>query len=101
MNPVDAAARGLKDGDMTQVTNQYGTLEVPVRITLRVMPSVAALGQGAWYAPNKSRLDANGNPIDEGGCINTVTRYQPSPYAKGNPQHTNRVQVKAKQGSRS
>ena len=96
MNPVDAAARGLKDGDLTQVTNQYGTLEVPVRITLRVMPNVAALGQGAWYAPNKSRVDANNNPIDEGGCINTVTRYQPSPYAKGNPQHTNRVQVKAK-----
>jgi anaerobic dimethyl sulfoxide reductase subunit A len=96
MNPKDAEARGLSNGSIVKVFNQYGTLEVPVKTTMRVMPGVAALGQGAWYAPNKARPDANGNPIDEGGCINTITRYQPSPYAKGNPQHTNRVQIAAK-----
>ncbi|MEZ9821633.1 DMSO/selenate family reductase complex A subunit [Shewanella sp. 10N.286.45.A1] len=94
MNPVDAQERGLSDGDLVRVSSAYGTLEVPVKITIRVMPRVAALGQGAWYAPNLNRLDEQGRPIDEGGCLNTVTHYQPSPYAKGNPQHTNRVQVR-------
>jgi anaerobic dimethyl sulfoxide reductase subunit A len=31
--------------------------------------------------------------VDIGGCINTLTKYHPSPVSKGNPQHTNRVQV--------
>ena len=31
--------------------------------------------------------------IDRGGCINTLTAYKPSPYAKANPSHTNLVEV--------
>ncbi|EEJ6150056.1 dimethyl sulfoxide reductase subunit A, partial [Salmonella enterica subsp. enterica serovar Oranienburg] len=43
--------------------------------------------QGAW-----TRLDGNG--VDVGGCINTLTSHHPSPLAKGNPQHTNLVEIK-------
>jgi anaerobic dimethyl sulfoxide reductase subunit A len=50
------------------------------------MPGVVSLPQGAWYAP-----DSRG--VDQGGCANTLTAYHPSPLAKGNPQHTNLVQV--------
>lgn len=94
MNPIDANARGLAQGDTVHVWSQRGTIEVPVRITPRVAPGVAALGQGAWYTPDPSgRVGPSGHVIDIGGCINTLTRYQPSPAAKGNPQHTNRVQI--------
>ena len=31
--------------------------------------------------------------IDRGGCINTLTAYKPSPFAKANPSHTNLVEV--------
>ncbi len=95
MNPVDANARSLSQGDTVYVWSQRGTIEVPVRITPRVAPGVAALGQGAWYTPDPSgKVGPSGHIVDIGGCINTLTRYQPSPVAKGNPQHTNRVQIR-------
>lgn len=94
MNPQDAHARGLEQGVTVHVWSQRGTIELPVRITPRIAPGVAALGQGAWYQPDPSgRVGPSGHVIDIGGCINTLTRYQPSPSAKGNPQHTNRVQI--------
>ena len=93
MNPTDALGRGLRSGDKVQMWNDRGTVELPVRITPRVAPGVVALGQGAWYQPDIARIGRSGHPIDVGGCINTLTRYQPSPFAKGNPQHTNRVQI--------
>ncbi|MDI4701497.1 hypothetical protein MJI37_22780 [Salmonella enterica subsp. enterica serovar Cerro] len=34
------------------------------------------------------------NGVDVGGCINTLTSHHPSPLAKGNPQHTNLVEIK-------
>ena len=35
----------------------------------------------------------NGDRVDKGGSINTLTTLRPSPLAKGNPQHTNICQV--------
>ncbi|MDO6620952.1 DMSO/selenate family reductase complex A subunit [Shewanella sp. 6_MG-2023] len=94
MNPKDAYARGLEQGAKVHVWSKRGTIELPVRITPRVAPGVAALGQGAWYTPDPAgKVGPSGHIVDVGGCINTLTRYQPSPAAKGNPQHTNRVQI--------
>ncbi len=94
MNPKDALSRGLSDGDTVYVYNDRGTIELPVKLTPRVAPGVCALGQGAWYKPEPSgKVGPSGHVIDIGGCLNTLTKYHPSPLAKGNPQHTNRVQV--------
>lgn len=46
------------------------------------------MGQGAWHEANMS-----GDKIDHGGCVNTLTTLRPSPLAKGNPQHTNLVEI--------
>jgi len=86
MNPLDAEARGIKLGDMVYVYNDRGRIKLPVKVTPRIMPGVISVPQGAWYKPN-----ADG--VDEGGCVNTLTKLHPSPLAKGNPQHTNLVQV--------
>ena len=86
INPLDAEKREIGHGDMVKVFNQFGTVEVRAKVTPCIMPGVLSLPQGAWYAP-----DANG--IDKGGCINTLTSQRPSPLAKGNPQHTNLVDV--------
>ncbi|MGP4879288.1 hypothetical protein ACTXQV_46190, partial [Klebsiella pneumoniae] len=51
-----------------------------------MMPGVVALGEGAWYNPDASR-------VDQAGSINVLTTQRPSPLAKGNPSHTNLVQV--------
>lgn len=86
MNPADAAERGLTDGEEVLVWNDRGRIRIPVHITDRIMPGVTGLSQGAWYRP-----DAQGT--DTGGCINTLTSQRPTPYARGNPQHTNLVEV--------
>lgn len=86
LNPEDAAQRGIAEGDEVLVFNARGKLCIKAHVTERVMPGVAAMAQGAWYAP-----DAEG--VDRGGCINTLTSLRPTPYARGNPQHTNLVEV--------
>ncbi|MBN3190821.1 molybdopterin-dependent oxidoreductase [Pectobacterium brasiliense] len=86
INPIDAAARQLKSGDRVRVFNDRGVVEIPCKVTQRILPGVAAMPQGAW-----TRLDSMG--VDVGGCINTLTSQEPSPLAKGNPQHTNLVEI--------
>jgi DmsA/YnfE family anaerobic dimethyl sulfoxide reductase A subunit len=86
LNPIDAEKRGLAHGDLAKVYNDRGQTLAKVKITQRIMPGVASLPQGAWFDPDS-------DDIDQGGCINALTRDFPSPLAKGNPQHTNRVEV--------
>lgn len=86
INPEDAEARQLKNGERVHVYNQRGRLAVNIKITSRIIPGVVAMPQGAWYDPDEQG-------VDQGGCINTLTKYHPTPLAKGNPQHTNLVQI--------
>lgn len=87
IHPQDAAGLELTDGDLAAVWNDRGELHVPVRLTERIMPGVAALSQGAWYKPDE-------HGIDHGGSINVLTSQHPTPLAKGNPQHTNLVAIR-------
>ncbi|KFZ37629.1 hypothetical protein HR45_09405 [Shewanella mangrovi] len=83
VNPKDAD--GFADGDWVIVESLRGKIKVRAKVTNRVMPGVTSMPQGAWFSPN--------GDVDEGGCINTLTAYRPSPIAKANPQHTNRVRI--------
>ncbi len=86
MNTLDADARNIKNGDMVKVFNDRGVVRVPAYVTNRLRPGVTSLPQGAWFTPDE-------NGVDIRGCTNTLTKYHPTPFAKGNPQHTNLVQV--------
>ena len=86
MNVVDAQRLGVRHGDLVKVFNDRGVVHVRVKVTPRIMPGVLSLPQGAWYAPDK-------NGVDLGACINTLTKTHFTPVAKGNPQHTNLVDV--------
>ena len=86
IHPRDAAERGIENGDMVLVFNDRGRLRLPARVTERIMPGVAAVAQGAWYRPESDGTDAGGN-------INVLTSQRPTPLAKGNPQHTNLVEI--------
>ena len=88
INPADAAERGIEQGDTVRVENQFGAMELLAKVTPRVIPGTVACAQGAWHD-----ADMNGDRVDKGGCINTLTTHRPSPFAKGNPQHTNICQV--------
>jgi len=86
INPVDARARGINDGDVIRVFNDRGILQATCRVSNRIMPGVIDVPQGAWYAP-----DADG--VDMGGCVNTLTSERWTPIAFGNAQHTIMCQV--------
>ncbi|EPN9539181.1 dimethylsulfoxide reductase subunit A [Cronobacter malonaticus] len=86
INRQDAQARGINDGDLVRVWNARGEARIEAKVTPRIMPGVVALSEGAWYQP-----DAEG--VDHAGSINVLTTQRPSPLAKGNPSHSNLVQL--------
>jgi anaerobic dimethyl sulfoxide reductase subunit A len=87
VNPVDAAARGLRTGDLARVFNARGELRIPCRVTTRIMPGVIAIPQGAWWTPGE-------DGVDRGGSVNVLTSERWTPLAFGNAQHTVMVEMK-------
>jgi anaerobic dimethyl sulfoxide reductase subunit A len=66
INPVDAEARGIKDGDQIYVYNGRGKVAITAWVTERIIPGVVSIFEGAWYSPDK-------DGIDRGACANTLT----------------------------
>ena len=66
INPADAAARGIADGDVVRVFNDRGACLAGARVTDAVRPGVVQLPSGAWYDPaepdSDGSLDKHGNP---------------------------------------
>ena len=87
IHPEDAAPRGISTGDTVDVFNDRGTVRISAVVTDRICRGVCAMPQGAWFTPDKKGTDLR-------GCINVLTSHRPTPLAKGNPQHTNLVEVK-------
>ncbi len=87
LNPIDASARGIKDGDEIMVFNKRGALVLPCRVTLRIMPGVVDIPQGAWYMPDK-------DGVDHGGNVNILTSHRWTPLAFGTAQQTIMVEIK-------
>ena len=84
INPADADARGIATDDLVEASNRFGTLRLPAHVTDDVIAGTIVMPQGAWWQAE----DAGAEPVDVGGCINTLTTSRPSPLAFGNPQHT-------------
>ena len=67
INPGDAAARGIKDGDIVRVYNERGSVLCGALVFERVMPGAVSIDHGArtdYIIPGK---------LDRGGAINTIT----------------------------
>ncbi|AGK56048.1 DMSO/selenate family reductase complex A subunit [Bacillus sp. 1NLA3E] len=86
INPIDAKARSISDGDRAKVFNGRGEIVIDVKVTNRIVPGVVAIPQGGWYSPNDKG-------IDQRGAVNVLTNQRPTALAKANPQLTNLVQV--------
>jgi anaerobic dimethyl sulfoxide reductase subunit A len=86
INTQDAEVRSIRSGDRVKVFNSRGIVSLPAKVTVRVMPGVVSIPQGAWWTPDE-------NGTDTRGCVNTLTKYRPTPLAFGNPSHTCLVQI--------
>lgn len=63
LNPADAAARGLRDGDVAIVRSPQGSLLAGVIVTDALLPGVAQMHTGSWYDPSAPHIAdcVNGN----------------------------------------
>ena len=62
LNEADAAARGIAHGDVVELFNGRGRCLAAAVPTADLMPGVARLATGAWYAPDEEGVDQGGNP---------------------------------------
>ena len=87
INPIDAANRGIENGNLVRVFNDRGEMRIPCRVTARILPGVIAIPQGAWWTPTEQGVDMRGS-------INVLTSERWTPLAYGNAQHTAMAEVK-------
>ena len=73
LHPADAAARGLRDGDLVRIFNDRGACLAGLAVDEAVRPGVAQLSTGAWYDPDPANpgFCRHGNP-------NVLTADRPS-----------------------
>ncbi|MDR3530393.1 MAG: molybdopterin-dependent oxidoreductase [Rhodopila sp.] len=87
MNPDDAAARGIVDGQRVRVFNDIGATVLPAQVTDRIAPGVVSIKEGAWYTPGADGADSQ-------GCANVLTTDRAAPCG-ATTYNTNQVQIEA------
>lgn len=88
MHPEDAAQRKITDGEIAEIYNERGRMQIGIKVTERIVKGAVALSEGGWFTPDQ-------DGVDKRGCINVLTMsHRSTPLAKANPQHTNLVEVK-------
>ena len=87
MNPEDARARTISDGDMVIVFNDRGRCRARAKLSDDIRERVVAISTGAWFDPDDEDTDRQGNP-------NVLTRdIGTSRIGQGCTAHTTLVDV--------
>jgi trimethylamine-N-oxide reductase (cytochrome c) len=91
VNTKDAAARGIKDGDLIRAFNDRGSVILATQVTERVPPgTVHSYESCAEYDP----LGAPGESPDRGGCVNILTNKRfVTPTSTGMANNSCLIQV--------
>ncbi len=79
MNPEDAQARDINNGDLVIAQNPIGKVRAVAFVTPRVSKGTVVLPQGGWSDPAP-------DGVDDGGCSNTICASFPSRCDHGNAQ---------------
>ena len=85
INAIDAAARGINNGDIVYAYNDWGCVKVQCIVTKRIRQGVINIADGEWYRPSPDEtyeawIDMNGDgvpekhvvPVDVGGAPNSL-----------------------------
>jgi molybdopterin guanine dinucleotide-containing S/N-oxide reductase-like protein len=71
INPVDAASRGIANGDIVKLYNDRGQVLCVAKITARICPGVIhSYASSSRYDPLEP---GKAGSIDRGGCVNLLT----------------------------
>ncbi|WP_265821238.1 molybdopterin-dependent oxidoreductase [Geovibrio ferrireducens] len=81
MNPADASKRGIKDGDMVYIYNDWGCLKVGVGISPTIREGVVSLPHGVWYRKGSETYEA-WYDIDLGNSVDSKTDDEGTTYYK-------------------
>ncbi|WP_306114549.1 MULTISPECIES: molybdopterin guanine dinucleotide-containing S/N-oxide reductase [unclassified Roseovarius] len=93
IHPEDAAARGLKDGDIVRLFNDRGACLGGVVTDADLRPGVVQMSTGAWYDPDETGLCKHGNP-------NVLTRDKgTSKLGQGPSAHSCLVEIERYTGA--
>jgi anaerobic selenocysteine-containing dehydrogenase len=57
VHPVDAAAAGVSDGDLVDVSSATGSIRVPARVTAAIVAGAVSIGHGRDDANVNSLID--------------------------------------------
>lgn len=86
INTKDAAARGIKSGDVVRVFNDRGQVLAGAIVSDDIRPSVLRLDEGGWYDPVEGGKVGS---LDAYGDVNVLTvGIGTSSLAQGNCGHT-------------
>ena len=81
LHPQDAAARGIRDGDVVRLYNGRGACLAGAVLSEALRPGVVQLSTGAWYDPEDPGAD---RPLCVHGNPNVLTSdIGTSPLAQG------------------
>jgi anaerobic dimethyl sulfoxide reductase subunit A len=86
MNPADAGARGIREGDAVYVYNDRGCMKLPANLSHSILPGIVSIEHGAWYRPHPTEkvkvwmqtdetevFKEVSVPVDVGGADNILT----------------------------
>jgi anaerobic selenocysteine-containing dehydrogenase len=106
LNPAEASARGLKDGDAIRLQNATGSLDVTAAVDPGVPPLTILLHKGRWPKLEQSGHNVNVlNPgaktdLGESSCVHGIevtltplARDQEAAESAGGPAPINRIPV--------
>jgi len=76
MNPADAAARGLADGDLVRMFNELGEVHCPLNVSPAIRQGVVSLPKGLWRRSTRNNTTGTAlvpdslTDLGEGACFN-------------------------------
>jgi anaerobic selenocysteine-containing dehydrogenase len=75
MNPLDAADRGLSDGTIVRVFNEFGEVHCKLKVKSAIRTGVVSMPKGAWRKASRNQQTATALAPDTlgtagGACFN-------------------------------
>ena len=91
MNPADAEARGLEEGDIVRLFNARGACLGGLEIDPLIRPGVVNMSTGAWYDPEDPSIPGS---LCKHGNPNVLTRDKgTSSLGQGPSAHTCLIEI--------